>query len=250
MKTIWQTCRDCWLLLAASVLLTGPVLSQDLRLVATDWPPYVDTSITRNGVAPALVLAALQRAGYKVTLFIYDWPRALTATQAGDFDAITTLWFTEERARTIAFTEPFIMNELKFMRRVGDQVQANVREDLVGLRVGVVEDFAYGAQPYDTTGIEVISGGSVGENVEKLLAGEVDLILGDGMVLSHEADKLRAAKKVELLPTVLESRGLRLGVSRKHAEHEQIVADFNAAITAMKADGTYNNILGQYRISN
>ena len=57
-------------------------------------------------------------------------------------------------------------------------------------------------------------------------------------------------RKVELLAPVLESRGLRLGISRKHDDHEQIVADFDAAIAAMKADGTYNNILGQYRISN
>jgi polar amino acid transport system substrate-binding protein len=221
-----------------------------LRLVASEWPPYVDASVTRKGVAPQLVRAALRRAGYRVQLYIDYWPRSLEATQSGDFDAIVSLWFTDERAETIAFSEPFMTNRLLFMKRSADDIQLTEREDFVGLRVGVVEDYAYSEQQYDTSGIEIVSGGSVGDNVDKLLAGEVDLVLGDELVLRHQADIRRASKQVEVLPLVLESRDLHFGVSRRRPDHEAIVAAFNKGIEAMKADGSYASLLANYRISN
>ena len=232
------------------LLLCFSATAQDLKMVATDWAPYVDTSITRNGVAVSLVTEALQRAGYRVQLYLDDWPRALISTQAGEFDLIATLWRTDERAESIAFSEPFMQNELRFLRRVGDEVRANEREDLVGRRIGVVVDYAYGEQPYDTTGIEIVRNGSVGESIESLLAGDVDLVLGDSLVLRHEVDKRRMAKRVELLPSVLESRGLRIGVSKQRADHAEIIAAFDDAIAAMREDGSYNSMLGMYRISN
>lgn len=236
----------------ASLLLAGPALPDDelLRVVASEWSPYVSASVPRNGVAPQVVLTALRRAGYRVQLYLDYWPQSLAATQAGDFDAIVSLWYTEERAESLAFSEPFMMNDLQFMKRSADAIKLVSREDFVGLRVGIVEDFAYSEQQYDTTGIDVISGGSVGENIDRLIAGELDLVLGDSLVLRHEADLRRAAKQVEVLPLVLESRGLHLGVSRQRADHEQIIAAFNDSIAAMKADGSYASLMANYRISN
>lgn len=238
-----------------SLLVTGllafatPASAQQLKLVASVWEPYVSASMERNGVAPALVVTALRRAGYRVQLYLDDWPRSLTATQAGDFDAIVSVWYTDDRAEALAFSEPFVMNRLQFMKRSEADIQLRNREDFVGLRVGVVEDYAYSEQQYDTTGIDIVSGGSVGENVQRLLDGEVDLVLGDQLVLRHEADQRLAAKRVEVLPLVLESRGLHLGVARQRPDHAEIITAFDKSIEAMKADGSYNSLLANYRIS-
>ena len=245
-----RVARTTGLLVSCCLALSSHASEQALRVVASEWAPYVDASIARNGVATALVITALRRAGFKVQLYLDNWPRSLTATQAGDFDAIVGVWYTEERAESLAFSDAFIVNELRFMKRSGDDIQVRERDDLVGLRVGVVEDYAYADKPYDTTGIEVVRGGSVGENVQRLLDGELDLALGDGLVLRHEADQRRASKQVELLPLVIESRGLHLGVSRQWPDHQSLVAAFNKSIAEMKADGSYNSTLANYRISN
>lgn len=238
------------LLIAGLLALATHANAQELKVVASVWEPYVSASMERNGVAPALVRTALRRAGFRVQLYLDDWPRSLTATRAGDFDAIVGIWYTDERAADLSFSEAFIRNQLQFMKRSADDIQLRDREDFVGLRVGVVEDFAYSEQQYDTTGIDIVSGGSVGENVDRLLAGELDLVLGDQLVLRHEADQRRAAKRVEVLPLVLESRGLHLAVSRKRPDHSEIVTAFDKSIAAMKADGSYNSMLANYRISN
>lgn len=238
------------LLFAGLLAVASTANARELRLVASVWEPYVSASMERNGVAPALVRAALRRAGYRVQLYIDDWPRSLTATEAGDFDGIVSLWYTAERGEALAFSEPFIVNRLQFMKRAADDIQLRRREDFVGLRVGVVEDFAYSEQQYDTSGIDIVSGGSVGANVQRLLDGELDLVLGDQLVLHYEADQRRAAKRVEVLPLVLESRALHLAISRKRPDYAEIVTAFDKNIAAMKADGTYNSMLANYRISN
>jgi polar amino acid transport system substrate-binding protein len=238
------------LMFVVLLALHSPANAQKLRVVASDWPPYVEVSIPRSGVAVALVTTALQRAGYTVQLFLDNWPRSLTATQTGNYDAILGIWYTEKRAATLAFSEPFLANELRFMKRTGDAIEVRERADLVGLRVGIVEDYAYGAEPYDTTGIDVVSGGSVGDNVQGLLDGELDLVLGDGLVLRHAADQRRAAKEVELLPLVIATRGLYLGVSRQRPDYAAVVSAFNESIEAMRADGTLNSMLANYRVNN
>ena len=48
----------------------SPANADELRLTASDWPPYVDSHVQRSGFAVALVSRALERAGYDVSIDI------------------------------------------------------------------------------------------------------------------------------------------------------------------------------------
>ena len=61
------------------------------------------------------------------------------------------------------FSEPYLENHIKFVKRSNSDIQYYDRDDLKGLRIGVVSDYAYSADPYDTTGIEVIGIGQCPE---------------------------------------------------------------------------------------
>jgi polar amino acid transport system substrate-binding protein len=220
-----------------------------LRITANIWPPYVDDEMSGNGVAIALVTAALERAGYESQLVIEPWPRALEATQQGIYDIVCSLWLTEDRAATLSFSEPYIENHIKFIKRSSSDIEYHDRDDLNGLRIGVVNDYAYSAQPYDTTGIEITESGSVKQNIERLLNSEIDLVLADSRIAFFEVDQLRAAKRITVLPKPVITRGLRIGVSKQRPDHAEIVAAFNQAVTQMKEDGSYNSLMANYRIS-
>ena len=229
-----------------ATLATG---AEVLRITANVWPPYVDDQISGNGVAIALVTEALERAGYEVQLGIEPWPKALEATQDGQYDIVCSLWLTDDRAATLAFSEAYIENHIKFIKRSNSDLQYHDRKDLDGLRIGIVNDYAYSAQPYDTTGIEVTTSGSVKNNIERLLNDEIDLVLADSRVAFYEVDELRAAKRITVLPKPVITRGLRIGVSKQRPDHAQIVAAFNRAVAQMKEDGSYNTLMANYRIS-
>ena len=84
--------------------------------------------------------------------------------------------------------------------------------------------------------------------VRMLAADRVKLTLEDEYVakyyLARESAKVR--NSVEFLPKPLSENSLHILVSLKNPQHEQIVAGFDRAIEAMKADGTYEKLLRRH----
>jgi polar amino acid transport system substrate-binding protein len=149
----------------------------------------------------------------------------------------------------LTFSEPFLNNEIKFLKRADSDIQFRNVTDLTGLRIGVVNDFAYSREAVDTTGIVIKTAGSVRANIDSLLAGELDLVLADSRVAMYEANQMVAARNVTLLPEPFITRKLRIAVSTTRLDHKEIVKAFDAAIASMRSDGSYNQLLATYRIS-
>jgi polar amino acid transport system substrate-binding protein len=230
-------------------MVTLPAAAEDIRMTGSNWPPYVDDALHGDGFVVALVSDALKRAGYQAKMNVEPCPLSLEATQAGRYDVFCSLWYTDERAETLAFSEPFIENNITFIKRSDSRFQIEDRTDLMGLRIGVVDDYAYREQAYDTNGIEVTIAGSVRKNIERLLAGDVDLVLADSRVAFYEVNELGVAKNITVLRPALNTRGLRIAVSKSRADYQEIIDAFNVAIAAMKADGSYSSLLANHRIS-
>jgi polar amino acid transport system substrate-binding protein len=231
------------------VALSATASASELEITGSTWPPYVTQQLYKNGVAVVLTEEALIRAGYKPITTIESWPESLEATADGTYDVITGVWLTDERAEQLEFSEPFIKNYIVFVTRDDNYIEFNEREDLKGLRIGVVKDYAYSNEPYDTTGINISAAGSARENIQHLLAGELDLVLADSRVALFEIDQLIAGKQLSIIRKPLVTRGLRIAVAKTHPDAKKIVADFDASIAAMKLDGSYNAILATFRIS-
>jgi len=235
----------------AMILLTLaiPAGATELQMTASTWPPYVSDQLYKKGIAIVLTEEALKRAGHDVSTTIEPWPAALEMTIAGRYDVITSLWHTEDRAEQLSFSEPLMKNYIVFIKRDDSGIVYNQRSDLDGLRIGVVADYAYSETPYDTAGIDISEAGSAQDNIKRLLAGELDLVLADGRVAAYEIDELIAGKALSIIRKPLVTRGLRVAVSKQHPDHAEIVAGINAGITQMQADGSYNAILATFRIS-
>ena len=229
--------------------LANSTTAEEIKLTATDWPPYASAQLYRNGVAIVLTEEALQRAGYITTTTIVPWPQALDSVADGSYDVVTSIWQTDERSEELAFSEPFMRNYIIFIKRSGSSAQFNEPADLQGLRIGVVTDYAYSNQPYDTTGIKISEAGSVQENINLLLKDELDLVLADGRVAAYEIDQMVVAKELTIIRNQFTTRGMRIGVSRQNPNHDKIVTAFDKSIAEMREDGSYNAILATFRVS-
>ncbi|MEL7448490.1 MAG: transporter substrate-binding domain-containing protein [Pseudomonadota bacterium] len=241
----------CVAVLLAAAFLAAPAWADTpaLKLTASNWTPYLDSSRAENGVVAVMVTTAFERAGYTTTLTFEPWPASLEKTQTGEFDVHISTWKTPERAKDLALSEPFLFNRITLMGKGSKPYSIYKKEDLEGLRIGVVDDYAYSAKKYNTAGLKIVSSASVEESVTRLLEGELDIIVGDRMTMRHQVDKESAARQVTISPDTLATRGLRIAVSREREDHEAIVEAFNTAISEMQEDGTYNSILGGYGIS-
>ena len=234
-----------------SYMLTHAEPSKELRVTASPWSPYVSRSLPGNGVAVSIATAALQRAGYTSTFALQQWPDDLEKTRLGVYDMIASLWFTEERARDLVFSDPVMVNRIKLVVRADSDIKLSKPEALKGYRVGVVEDYAYTQGVYSKLRVEIIKAATVEENLQRLLAGEIDIAVTDEQVafytLNHKIPD--GIRKIRFARDALSTRKLSVAVSRKRSDAEQIVSDFNQALQAMKDDGTHMDILHQFRIS-
>ncbi len=227
------------------------VAAQELKVAANQWPPYVDEKLLEHGLSANIVKEALIKAGYSVNFEINEWSTVLEKTISGDYDVIAGAWYTDERAERLAFSEPFITNDVKFIKRRGSGERFVELSDLNGLTIGIVKDYAYGPKFSELKNIKKHVKDSVYGSIRDLIAGDVDLVLADERVAIYEINQniFGSFKKIEFLEKSFATRELRIAVSKKHPEHEAVTKAFNKAISEMKKDGTYDDIIVAHRIN-
>lgn len=238
--------RTC--LLSLVLLPLYGVAAETLRLVADPWPPFNDQALLNNGVASDLVSTALSRAGYSSTYAQVPWERAVRGLQQGIYDVLINAWYTDERTTFGHYSQPYLINRIRFMQRKGSQISFKQLSDLYPYSIAVVRGYAYSSEfDQDTLLTKVgVSGFAMGARM--LHARRVQLTLEDELVarfhLSRDLASIR--DQLEFLPQPLSENGLHILVSRNHPQHQQIADAFNKAIESMRADGSYAQIFQRH----
>ena len=242
--TVFLALMSCLVLAHAE----GP---RNLLVTASPWSPYVSVDLHDKGLATSIVMTALRRANYNPTLVLREWPKDLEATRSGEYDVIASLWFTEERARDLVFSKPIFENRVKFILRADSDIRNTSPASMKGLRVGVVEDYAYRKDIYRDLQASLVSAATVEENLQRLLDGEIDIAVADERVALYVLNNRfpGSMKQVRFAPEPLSTRKLRIAVSRKRSDAEQIISEFDTALQDMKDDGTYMRTMMLFRVS-
>ncbi|MGB5518367.1 MAG: transporter substrate-binding domain-containing protein [Gammaproteobacteria bacterium] len=224
---------------------------RELGVTASFWSPYVNHELPDNGFAVNLVMTALERAGYKPSFEMQQWPNDLEGTQQGRYDVIASIWYTKERTRELVFSQPIIENRVKLMVRTDSNIQIPNPREMKGYRVGVVEDYAYTQGAYADLPVDFVKMDTVEENLQQLLAGKIDIAVADERVALYVMNNRipGSIKQIRFVESNVSTRGLRIAVTRKRPDAEQIISDFENAFQGMKDDGTYVDILLQFRVS-
>jgi polar amino acid transport system substrate-binding protein len=230
------------------LLLTQSAAAEKLRLVADVWPPFTDATLVNGGLATDIVSTALARAGYASDFEQVPWARALLGLSEGRYDVLVNAWYTDERTKLGKFSSEYLINRIRFLKRKDAPIEFNNLQQLHTYPIAVVRGYAY-SPPFDEDqSLQKIPVHNFAMAVRMLAADRVKLTLEDEYVaryyLAREPVKVRNA--VEFLPKPLSENGLHILVSLKNPRHEQIVAGFDRAIAAMKADGSYGRLLKQH----
>lgn len=217
---------------------------RELRLGSDAWPPFTDEP-GRQRVAVQLVHTALDRAGIHATTEIVDWKDVEAGIRDGDFDGSAAMWRTDRREQELVFSAPYLENRLVLVGRKGSDVDITRISELAGKRVAAVGRYAYGGEIEKAVGVFFVNGSNDQENLDKLLAGEVDYMLVDELVarylVTYQPDE--TAAKLEIGTVPLARRLLHFAVRRDLPDAEEIIEAFNREIPGMIADGTCSEIL-------
>lgn len=170
------------LIISFSLLLSISFAHADTITAAQDpWPPFVQDQ-GDPGLSVELVRAALEHGGYELEMTIMPWARAINQVKEGAIDVLVATWYTEERTDYLRYSEPYIQNQLKFIKRAGDSFEFNGLDSLTGKTVGVVRDYGYGDDFSNAPNFSRPETTNIASNLLKLKAGRIDLTLEDEIV--------------------------------------------------------------------
>lgn len=231
-------------LLAASMV---PAQAREIVLNASLWPPYVDPKLPGEGLAASIVTSAFRRAGYEPRVEFGDWERTLERARSGESPIVVSAWRSPERIEDFLFTDAYLENHIRFLKRRGTGPEFESLDDLDGLQIGVVYEYVYepgfdGADNFtrapETHIVPVLI---------ELLDGNIDLAVDDERTLHYELSRHFSDRKADLefLPRPLTTRHLHVAISRAHPDHEKLAADFNQGLAEIREDGTYRKLMRQ-----
>lgn len=222
-------------------------LPPELRLASDVWPPFTDVP-GKARVALELVQTALLRSGTPVRSRIDpEFSSVLAGLRDGSLEGCAALWRTPEREEFLLYSRPYLENRLVLVGLGGTDVSARSFSALSGRRIALVEGYAYGeaVESAEAGRPEFVRGMSVRENLERLVAGEVDLVLADELLAHHlyELNPERAEATFVVGRNALVSRSLHFAVRRDVPDAEGIIARFDAQLGQMLTSGAYHRIL-------
>jgi polar amino acid transport system substrate-binding protein len=218
--------------------------------IATEgaYPPFnfVDPDGTLKGFDVEIAMALCEKMGATCTLVAQDWDGIIPALLAGKFDAIVaSMTITEERKQTVDFTDRYYRTPLAVIGRK-DMPEDVSPEALKGKMLGAqssTTQAAYAEENYQAAGAELMLYPTQDDANLDLAAGRLDGIVGDKFVVMEwlKNDGKDCCKLLGDAPNTTSDTGIAV---RK--EDQDLKEKLNAAIKAIRDDGTYDKIRAKY----
>lgn len=236
------------ILLCATVLTSAPVGAQDLTIVFEDYPPYEyieDNEV--KGINVELIREAFKRMAINPQFEPRPWKRALYELKNGDILALSSGFKTPERETYGLFpSEPLAMETVMVIALKTSAVEINSLEDLRGLKVGVIREYAYGNEFDTLEGLTKVEANSNPRLLQMLLNQRMDVIIGNKAVFKHLAKSIGQLAHIRFAYEIT-NEPLYLFFSRARGQFaENLSKDFGKAIKTMHDDGTFKAIEDRY----
>ena len=242
--------------MAAAVLLFSSSISMagdKVRIgVEGAYPPFswVEADGQLKGFDIEIAMALCKEMGAECTLVQQDWDGIIPALLAKKYDAIiASMSITEERKKKVAFTNKYYQTPAKFARKKGSGIEIT-KEGLAGKTVGVqratTHDNFISGEFGDA--VEIKRYGTQDEAYLDALAGRLDLLLADSVAMGEGFLQTDNGKDWEYVGpgfTDVKYFGEGAGIAVRK-EDTDLRDKLNAAIDAIRANGTYEAINKKY----
>ena len=214
------------------------------------WPPFLSPDLPGQGVALEIVTEAFKREGYELKMNFVPWARAIDGVKKASYDVLVGTWWTDERTKFLSYSDPYLENRIKFIKRTGDDFEYSDMASLDGKKVGIIRGYGYGDNFLKATNFSRPETSDLIKNLKKLTAKRIDLTLEDEIVaralIADKSPKL--LEKIEFTTNSLSVNKLHVTSGLKNTKHKAIIEAFNKGLKAIKADGTFDKILEKHKL--
>lgn len=240
----------------ASYIKQAPA-QPEVTLGATDWGPYISSSLPDNGLAAAIVSAAYEAVGYHLSLKFMPLKKLNSLAVSGNLDGMVAAW-RYQSDDSVELTSPYLTNRLVFIKRDDDPFalteDAHLAKSITPefYRLGVYGDVNYG--------------GDLAVLLEEFTLKErdyclqlfhdvatksLDLAIVDEWVASIELKRgANIASHLSVVSPSIDQRDVFVSVQKTGDGRDDLLVDaFNSGLSLIKKNGTYDAILKKHNYS-
>ena len=221
-----------------------------------EWAPFLSKDWEYGGIATRIVTAAFATVGIDIVYRWYgdSWERAKLDAKQGKVDFSAVWYYTEERAKTFAYTEPVIDVATVFFYHKDVPFDWENYDTIESHKViGVTRGYSYTAEfdsakkagefKYEVADRDIL-------NFRKLLRKRIDAfvigeLVGQDILRKNFSPSERAILMVH--PLEISKAPMYLITSRDHPQASALLERFNKGIRLLKDSGEHEAILRNYR---
>ena len=239
------------LALVASVSVAQAQMKKVVIGTEGAYPPF--NSLTSDGKLIGfdvdIAKALCKEAKFDCTFVTQDWDGMIPALLANKFDAIiASMSITEERMEKIDFTDPYYNTPPAIAVPKSSKIAGTSDADLAGKILG-----AQSATTHSNYAEEKLSSATLklyptpDEYKADIASGRIDAVIDDVVVLGDwvKTDEGSCCRILGTLVPDMKINGIGAGIGLRKGS-DDLKAAFNAAIKAIRANGTYKAINDKY----
>ena len=239
---------------AALAVAVAPASAQGKKLrigVEGAYPPFSEVGADGKlkGFEIDLANAYCKQMKVECELVKTDFDGLIPALQARKIDAImASLSITDDRKKAIAFSKTYLASPAIFVAKTGtkgDTTPATLKGKKIGVQSATTFETYVNALYKDAT---IVRYQTQDQIYLELKAGRVDYTLVDKYAVDSFL-KSDAGKGMAFVGADIDDVkyfGVGIGVGMRKADEKTLGAQFNAAIDAAFADGTYKKLSSKY----
>lgn len=223
-----------------------------IGVAAEPYPPFTSPDASGNWVGWEIdfMNAICKQAALECVVTPTAWDGIIPALTSGQIDVImSSMSITEERAKTIDFTDKYYNTPAMIMVAKDSTItpdEAGLTGKIVGVQVSTTHE-AYTQAHFAGVAAEVKTYQTQDEANQDLAAGRIDAVMADSIALQAFLDSdagkdcCKSAGMAADDPAIL-GAGVGFGLRKG----DPLKDTLNAAIAAIRADGTYDAITKNY----
>ncbi|TMP36004.1 substrate-binding periplasmic protein [Pseudoalteromonas rubra] len=239
---------------------------KQIKVTTLEWQPYIGLNLCKQGWVMQATIALLHSQGYGATVTFYPWARAVAYAENGKVDLLVPEYFIEPESPSDTFPGTRRLDHLTLSEAFGwGPIALYKRKDyntdhftslpaLADERIGVVRGYQNTPEfdrLMDAGKFNVMEAVDDAHNIRLLMAGRVNLIVGDPEVIKMEIASFAQQSNTELanmatnlvmVEPILQMNGLFFAVSKHNKYGKTLLFELNQAIAEFKKHGVLDEI--------
>jgi len=240
-------------LIILTIFIQGPAFAEKKKVYAVTepWAPYMSPELENQGFLSELFVEALKRKGYTASVQFISWARAVRNVEIGRADALCGAYYTEERAKFLAYSLPITEVQDVLFCKKEKKVTYKELTDLKPYQIGVIRGASYGEAFNKATFLKKQEVTSYELNIVKLMKERIDLFAGPGDIVRYILRKQSPElmdKIVSIMPPLSRSK-IYIGFSKLINGYQERLKAFNDGVEMMKKDGSFEALAKKHGIT-